>query len=109
MRRLILPALCLALVAPAFAQEASDTLKAVTTRGIVLDVGGGMKIDVTYKPDGTFVTDQGGEPGKWRIEGDKLCVTIPGVVENQCDPFPLGKKSGDTFPVGDAGATVTIK
>lgn len=110
MRLVIISALALALAAPALAQEASDTIKAVTTKGIVLDVGG-MKIDVTYTPDGKFTAMDGQVTGTWKAKGDKLCTTSNMQPEESCTAYPLGKKSGDSFDLtSDQGtATITIK
>jgi hypothetical protein len=114
MRRLLICAAVAVLAAPSFAQEgapASDTLKEVTAKGIVLDVQGFL-IDVAYNPDGTLaVTIPGVEtpfPGKWRIDGDKLC-TSSDVQPEECVPYPLGKKSGDSFEVTSSQGTAIVK
>lgn len=109
MRRLALAAL-LAFAAPAFAQEASDTLKEVTTKGIVLSAGG-MDIDVTYTPDGKFTAMEGAVTGTWRIDGEKLCTTSNFAPDEECVAYPVGKKSGDSFEVagGQGPATIKIK
>lgn len=115
MRKLIIGAALLALAAPAFA----DTLKEVTTRGIILTIDQIGDVDITYKPDGTFVgkneTLEGfiGGPltGKWRIDGDKLCTEADIMPGETCSVYPKDKKSGDVFEVaGDQGsAKVKIK
>jgi hypothetical protein len=110
MRLAVLAAVVVSLSLPAMAQEQSDTLKAVTSRGIEARISG-ISVQVAYKPDGTFENSRG-LSGTWKAVGDKLCVTIPGVIENQCDAYPPGKKSGDTFEViaADVGLMmVTIK
>lgn len=105
MRLLALSAAALALAAPAFA----TTLDEVVSKGVLIEVQG-VVYDVTYKPDGTFTTDQGVE-GTYKVEGDKLCITVPGVVEGDCTAYPADKKSGDSFNVeGQLGPSkVTIK
>ena len=108
MRKLLIGAALLALSAPAFA----DTLKEVTTKGIVLSVQG-FEIDVAYKPDGTFAASMPGDPtpvatGKWRIDGDKLCSSTDATPE-ECVAYPKDKKSGDSFDVTGAQGTATIK
>ncbi len=99
------------LAAPAFAAAPpSDTLKAVIEKGVTLSVQG-MDFDIDYKPDGTFVGGGGQFEGTYTVDGPKLCITIPGMVENQCTDYPDGKKSGDSFELAnDQGSlTVTIR
>ncbi len=108
MRKIVIAAVLAAFAAPAFA----DTLKEVTTKGIVLSVQG-FEIDVTYKPDGTFDASMPGDPtpvatGKWRIDGDKLCTATDATPE-ECVAYPADKKSGDSFDVTGAQGTATIK
>jgi hypothetical protein len=115
MRILLTCAALAALAAPVLAQGAppSDTLKEVTTKGIVINAGG-IEIPVTYKPDGTFSATIPGldmpVAGKWRADGDKLCTTSEFAPQEECVPYPLGKKSGDSFEVvgGQGPATVKI-
>ena len=123
MRKLIIGAALLALAAPAFAQQAgappSDTLKEVTTKGIILTIEQIGDVDITYKPDGTFIGKNetlesfigGPLTGKWRVDGDKLCTEATIQPGESCSAYPLGKKSGDEFEVaGDQGsAKVKIK
>jgi hypothetical protein len=91
MRQFIIGAALLALAAPAFAQQpagapASDTLKAVTTKGIILSVAG-MDIDVKYTPDGKFTAMDGRSPASggltarssapnrtWRLTKSAPCI-----------------------------------
>lgn len=109
-------ALCVAfatLVSPAFAQQPaaappSDTLKEVTTRGIVLTAAG-MEIPVKYTPDGKFSAMDGAVVGEWRIDGDKLCGKSNMQPVEECIVYPLGKKSGDTFEVMSAQGPGQIK
>jgi hypothetical protein len=103
--RLTVLALTAALIAaPAFTQEApaaapaSDTVKAMTEKGVLFDVMG-MPIDMEFKADGSFTGMAGAFAGTWKADGKKLCLTIPGMIENQCTEYPDGKKSGDTFEV----------
>jgi heat shock protein HslJ len=95
------------IAAPAFAQEAappSDTIKEVTAKGVIFDVMG-MEIDLEFKADGNFTGMAGQLAGTWKADGKKLCLTIPGMIENQCTEYPDGKKSGDSFEiVTDMGA-----
>lgn len=107
MRKLILLAgLAMLIAAPAFA----DTLKEVTTKGIVLTAGG-MDIDVAYTPDGKFTAMDGAVTGTWRIDGEKLCTTSNFSPDEECVAYPVGKKSGDSFEVvgGQGPATIRIK
>jgi hypothetical protein len=113
-RKLLICTAIAVLATPAFAQGAppSDTLKEVTTKGIVIDVQG-FQIPVTYKPDGTFtVTIPGSDvpiAGKWRADGDKLCTTSDMAPQEECVAYPLGKKSGDSFEVVGGQGPATIK
>lgn len=88
------------LAAPALAQDApappSDTIKAVLEKGVTIDVGG-MTGVIEYKADGTFSGFDGQFAGTYKADGNKLCITVPGMIENQCQEYPAGKKSGDTF------------
>lgn len=106
MRSLMLATAAVALAAPAFAQGAT-TLQEVTTKGIVLDVGGFI-VDVDYKPDGTFSAMDGAATGKWRIDGEKLCTSTDATPE-ECVVYPAGKKSGDSFEVTGAQGTAMVK
>ena len=113
MRKLLISASLIGLAAPAFA----DTLKEVTTRGIILTIEQVGDIDITYKPDGTFVgkneTLEGaiGGPltGKWRIDGDKLCTEADIQPGESCTAYPKDKKSGDTFEITSDTGTAKIK
>src|ERR1700761_4519848 len=115
MKRIAFAVAAFALVAgPVIADPAApagaapnDTIQAILAHGDAIDVGG-MSFDLTFKPDGTF--SSGEFAGTYHTDGDKLCVTIEGLVNNQCTAYPAGKKSGDSFTVqGDMGPyTVTI-
>ena len=106
MRRLLIAATAgLALVAGA---AAAETLKEVTTHGIVLTVQG-MDIEVTYTPDGKFTAMDGQVTGTWRIDGDKLCTSSNFDPQETCVAYPKDKKSGDSFEVTGPAGTATIK
>jgi hypothetical protein len=104
MRKLLIGAALVALSAPAFA----DTLKEVTTKGIILSVQG-MDIDVKYTPDGKFTAMDGQVTGTWRIDGEKLCTTSNFQPDEECTVYPKDKKSGDTFDLTGPNGTATIK
>lgn len=111
MKKLVI-ALAALIAAPALAQEAapaSDTIKAVTEKGVVFDMMG-MPVDMAFKPDGTFSGMGGMFAGTWKADGSKLCLTIPGMIENQCTAYPDGKKAGDKFEItteqGAMGVTI---
>jgi hypothetical protein len=90
--RLLIPALlAFALTAPAMA----DTLQVVTTKGVIMEIQG-EPTEIFFKADGAF-TSTGGPSGTWKIDGDKLCWSSPGLTENTCDVYPKGKTSGDSF------------
>jgi hypothetical protein len=99
------------MAAPAFAQEAappSDTIKEVTSKGVFFDVQG-MEIDMVFKADGSFTGMAGAFEGTWKADGKKLCLTIPGMIENQCTEYPDGKKSGDSFEVTTENGPMNVK
>lgn len=106
MKRLMIAAALIFAAAPAFA----DTLKEVTTKGVTVSVQG-TAMDINFTPDGNFASADGTIAGTWKADGPKLCLTIPGMVENQCTEYPANKKSGDSFDiVSDMGPmTVTIR
>ena len=113
MRKFLIGATLAALAAPAFA----DTLTEVTTKGIILTIEQFGAIDITYKPDGTWVgkneTLEGaiGGPltGKWRIDGDKLCTEADIQPGESCTAYPKDKKSGDEFDVTSEQGTAKVK
>src|SRR5689334_16996825 len=70
MRALIL-ALALALLTASPA--GAETLQEVTTKGVVLTLGG-TDIEIAFLPDGKFTALNGAMSGTWRIDGDKLCT-----------------------------------
>ena len=113
MRKLIIGAALVALSAPAFA----DTLKEVTTKGIILTIDQVGAIDITYKPDGTWVGKNetlesaigGPLTGKWRIDGDKLCTEADIQPGESCTAYPKDKKSGDSFMLETPQGGVQIK
>lgn len=101
------------LAAPALAQDAapapaSDTIQAVTTHGITMEVQG-QAFNIDYAADGTFVGGDGMFAGTWKADGPKLCITIPGMVENQCTAYPEGKKAGDSFDIESEMGPMTVK
>ena len=108
MKRLAFAIAGASLLLAAVPAMADTTLDEVIAHGVTLEVAG-MSFELTYKPDGTF--SAGEFAGTYKVvDGNKLCITIPSLVDNQCSVYPDGKKSGDTFVVpGDMGdATVKI-
>lgn len=113
MKKLTITLVAALLAAPAFAQEAtpapaSDTVKEVTTNGVTMEVQG-QAFNIDYAEDGTFVGGDGMFGGTWKADGPKLCITIPGMVENQCTAYPDGKKAGDSFDIESDMGPMTIK
>jgi hypothetical protein len=106
------------MVVAAFSASAhADTLKEVTTKGVIVSQPG-VKVEgeMIFKPGGTFAMTYPGLsmsiPGRWRINGDKLCITFSAFTgeslgEEQCMIFPKDKKSGDSFDVTSSGGTMT--
>ena len=107
MKKLLVAAIALSCAAPAFA----DTLKDVTTKGIVL-TNQGIEYDVTPKADGTFTAKivglDGEIPGKWRVDGEKFCMSTEATPE-ECIVYPKDKKSGDTFEITSSQGVSTVK
>lgn len=99
-------------VAPAFAQTppagapATDTVKLVLEKGLLVDVMG-MEVDMMFKPDGSWAAMQGAFPGKYRVDGKKVCLSSDAMPEESCMEVPDGKKSGDSFSMtlGQLGET----
>lgn len=109
MRPLVLAVTAIALATPASAQD-KTTLDHVTTRGVVQSAGG-IEVNVTYRPDGTFTAMDGQVTGRWRVDGARLCTTSNFAPAEECVAYPAGKKSGDSFQVqgGQGPATIRIK
>jgi len=113
MRKLLIGIALVALAAPAFA----DTLKEVTTKGVILTIDQIGAIDITYNPDGTWVGKNevlegaigGPLTGKWRIDGDKLCTEADIQPGESCTAYPMDKKSGDEFDVTSDQGTAKVK
>jgi hypothetical protein len=113
MRKLLIGVALAAFAAPAFA----DTLKEVTTKGVILTIEQFGAIDITYKPDGTWVGKNealegaigGPLTGKWRIDGEKLCTEADIQPGESCTAYPKDKKSGDEFDVTSDQGTAKVK
>jgi hypothetical protein len=98
-----------ALAAAGAATPASaETLKEVTTHGIILILGD-MEIPVTYTPDGKLSAMDGAVTGTWRIDGEKLCTSSTADPNETCVAYPKDKKSGDTFTLDSPNGPVQIK
>ena len=109
--RLLLAAAAMMIAAPAFAQAAdnvTDTIKEVTTKGVTLNVMG-TEGDIDYSADGTFVGFDGQFGGTWTADGNKLCLAVPGMIDNQCTEYPDGKKSGDSFEIPSDMGPLLVK
>lgn len=102
--RMIAPLALALMAAPAF----GDTLKEVTTRGVVFTAGN-AKFDIAFAPNGTMTISQVVADGAWTIEGDKLC-TIPATSGmKDCAVYPKDKKSGDEFKLMTPQGEVTVR
>lgn len=110
-RLLIIPAIAMAVAAPATGQ-AERTLNAVITKGIILATPD-FSIPIDYEPDGTY-SGRVGETvfeGRWRIEGANICVSSGLSPAETCVEYPPGMAPGDTFEVTSPAlgrVTVTI-
>jgi hypothetical protein len=86
---------------------ASDAVKVVLEKGIILDIMG-MPVDMAFNTkDGSVAAMQGAFPGKFRVDGTKVCISFDAMPEEACLNIPDGKKSGDSFNVefGQLGET----
>jgi len=101
-------ALALAASGVAAGPAAADTLKEVTTHGIILVIGD-MEIPVDYTADGKFSAMDGQVSGTWRIDGEKLCTLSNVDPTERCVAFPADKKSGDSFVLTSDQGSVTIR
>ncbi len=108
MRRPLIAAAFAAFVIAGGAPALADTLQEVTTHGMVIMLGD-MQIEVTYTPDGKYTAAGGQVTGAWRIDGDKLCTTSNFDPNENCVPYPKGKKSGDSFEVTGPQGSATVK
>jgi len=107
MRKFVIAAAALMVAGAAFAQAANSTIANVIAKGAVMSVQG-MDIEFTYKPDGTF--DGGGLfAGKYKVDGNKLCIEIPDFGVTSCSEYPEGKKSGDSFQIQTDMGPIDIK
>jgi hypothetical protein len=106
MRRVICAGVAVLLAAPAF----GDTLKEVTTKGVMYEVQG-MNIEITFTPDGKYTGMDGQLTGTWRIDGEKLCTTSNFAPTEECLVYPKDKKSGDRFELTSSlgPAVIVIK
>jgi hypothetical protein len=92
------------LAAPVFAQApagapASDAVKIAIEKGMLIDIMG-MPVDMAFNAkDGSVAAMQGQYPGKYRVDGKKLCISFDAMPEEACMDIPDGKKSGDVFNV----------
>lgn len=87
------------IAAPAFAQTAapaSDTVKAMVDKGVVMKVMD-FEGEVTYTADGKFSGFDGMFSGTYTVDGSKMCTTSD--MGSSCMSYPDGKKPGDTFTV----------
>jgi phosphate-selective porin len=110
MRKFIIAAAALMVAGSAFAQTsaaAGSTIANVLAKGTVMNVQG-MDIEFTYKPDGTF--DGGGLfAGKYKVDGNKICLEIPDFGVTSCSEYPDGKKSGDSFQIQTDMGPIDVK
>ena len=100
---------CFLAVAFLAGPAAAGTPEEIAAHGMVVTIGG-FDIDLDFKPDHTFTGANGQVTGTWRIEGDRLCSKSNLDPAERCEPYPAGKKSGDSFQVTDPeGRPVVIR
>jgi hypothetical protein len=104
------------LAAPALAQTPagappSDAVKIALEKGLLIDIMG-MPVDMAFNSkDGSVAAMQGQYPGKYRVDGKKICLSFDAMPEESCLDIPDGTKSGDAFKVefgqlGEADAKI---
>jgi hypothetical protein len=86
----------------------SDTVKAVIAKGVMVNFGG-MEVDFSYNADGTFTGAGGQFSGKYRTDGQKICISADMLPQELCQEYPDGKKSGDSFDLTSDLGTSTVK
>lgn len=82
---------------------AEDPMQSRYDNTVTITNAKGEVTKLHYNKDGTLaVTQADGTKGtgKWKLSGDKLCVTPdagPTAGKEQCSPFTAGKKVGDSW------------
>ena len=105
-------ALTAALIAgAAFAQTGDDLMKAAFGNTVAVEIPGVYEAKSYYDADHTYrtVTAEGEVKGKWRVDGDKLCLTQtePAMAED-CSAKLAPRKVGDKWTDNSAGVELTI-
>jgi hypothetical protein len=110
--RMIVAGLLLLSATPSVAQE-TTSLQYVLSKGVVIHgglYGRPVEMRVTYKGDGTSITNVMGQEGKgadlagkWRIDGDKLCTANSMNPVETCFVVPPEKGPGDEFKLTTPG------
>lgn len=82
------------------AAQASDTLRYVISRGVVLTVQG-HTIPMVFNEDGTYSGEAADAAfkGTWRVEGESLCTASLMSQMETCVSYPPGKRPGERFDV----------
>jgi hypothetical protein len=99
----ILAGIALATFSASLAFAADDPMASRYDNTVVLKMADGKETKLHYNKDGTLgVTQPDGTKGtgKWKLNGDKLCVTPdagPTAGKEQCSAFTAGKKVGDSW------------
>jgi len=93
--------------APAFA----ETMDATFGNTVTVTRPDGTVDSYFFEPDGSFVErshDGHDYAGHWVRSGDSVCLTLPGHDGQDCAPFPLDKKLGDSWLLDSGGGSATI-
>lgn len=117
MRKLFVISAGLAVAGAAFAQasmaQTGDALMEVAYGNTVLvQIEGFYEGKTYYDADHTFrtVTAEGTTKGKWRVDGDKLCVTgTEPVSPEDCNSPLKPRKVGDVWTQADPASGIELK
>jgi len=114
MRQLFIAAAALAVAGAAVAQTGDALMEVAFKNTVVVEIPGLFEAKTYYDADHTYrsVTPEGEAKGKWRVDGEKLCLTQtePAVPENCANPLKP-RKVGDSWTQVDeaSGAELNIK
>lgn len=113
MKTLFVAATALALAAGAAVAQTGDALMAMAFGNTVLvQVEGFYEGKTYYDADHTFrtVAAEGEVKGKWRVDGDKLCLTGTAPVSPEdCSNVLKPRKVGDSWVQPDPASGVDVK
>jgi hypothetical protein len=112
MRKVFVTAAAFAVTGAAFAQTGDDLMKMAFGNTVLIQVEGFYEGKSYYDPDHTYrtVAPEGEVRGRWRVDGDKLCLTQtePAAPED-CSNVLKPRKVGDSWVQSDPATGVDVK